>query len=1070
MAADSNVGVVASTERPRVLAVLVVHDGMPWLPSVLSTLAAQDDPVLDLVAIDNGSEDGSSELLERRIPPDRLVRLRRSVGLGEAVAAALETDAANGIDAVLIVHDDLLLAPDAARRLTDALAADPQLAAVGPKLREWREEPTLQEVGRTLDPFGRPDLGLERDELDQGQADAERDVLAVSTAGMLVRREALEAAGGFDPRMPAMGDDVDLCWRAWLAGWRVAVHPAAVGYHVAAGSRGARSLWGGVSWKPRYLAERHAVATLARNLGGVRLAWALPIAMLLAVAKTLGFLATRRVGAAIATARAWGWNALQLPVTLRRRHATQRARVRGDAEVVPLLAPAWLRLRQWADAVRAWASGSGTPELLAGAVEDRPVERGGRLVRVVREHPALTAGLGLLVVYLVGVASLLGPGSLVGGEVRPWPDDAGEFFSAYLRPFGGDPLGAVGYPSPVQAALGAASAVLGGSAWLAERVLVLGLVPLAWMTALRAGRLITALPGPRVVGATVYAASAPVAGALAQGRWGALLVAALLPAIVLQAIRVGDRRTDLRSAWRATAVLAVLGVVAIGAAPASWVLVAGALGLAGIAALRHPAGGRGRPWLRITTATVAIAALVAPWAAGVLGSVARLPAQPEVPLTAWRALTLTPVVLPGLEGGAGVGVAVALVAGLVGLGLGLGVGLRPLPVTGLVGGLVVSATLAWAAARVAPEAVWTPLYLQPGALAAAGLGMVGARAFVPALRAHAFGVRHVAAITGAALVAVGLVAGVVRVGGDPWVGVQRSLDVVPPTVTLDAERVGPYRLLLLAVDDEGVRWEVTDHDGVSMVSMGDVTSPGLGEAIERAVDGLATASDLEAGARLALAGVRDVVLTSEAAESELGALLRRQPRLEPLLTGGGQVFRVASWVPRAAVLPDDTAEALRAGRGVHLDEDAVTGLAADGPGRWRGEAGPGVVLVTEEPRGWTAQLDGEPLAEAPLPDAVAEELPRTAAFVVPERGEVVVEAGDHERHRLLVIAQAVVLAGVASLLLRPPRYAIEPRPTRGRRRVPAARDLPGLADVVDAEPERRTDVSAGAGSTGRSEA
>ncbi|QBI19208.1 glycosyltransferase [Egibacter rhizosphaerae] len=1022
---------------PGVLGVLVVHDGMSWLPGVLASLAVQDHPRFDLVAVDTGSTDGSWELLERRIPPERLLRLRDSAGVGDALAAAARVVEAPP-DTLLIVHDDLALAPDAVGRLARDLADDPTLAAVGPKLREWRERPTLQQVGRTIDRFGRVDLGLERDELDQGQYDEERDVLAVSTAGMLVRSDALDAVGGFDPRMRAMGDDIDLCWRLWLAGWRIAVQPAAVGYHAAAGTRGARPLWDGGARTPRELTERHALASLLRNHGAARLAWSLPVAALLAAAKTLALLATRRVGAAGATVRAWLWNAVQLPRTLRLRWVTQRDRERSEDEIAPLLASGEPRWQQWADTTRAWLAGSDTPALLAGTIDERAVPAGGRIGRLLRRGAAVWAGIPLLVLYLVGAASLLGSGVLLGGEIRPWPDAAGEFVAAYASPFGGEPAGTVGFPSPIQAVLGVASLGLGGSPWLAQTVLVLGLLPFAWVTALRAGRLITERSGPRVLAATLYACSPPVAGALAQARWGALVVAALFPALVLLAFRLGNPDTALPTAWRATALFVFASVVAIGAAPPAGVLVASALLLAVIVATRRDVPRHGRPRLRVAVSTVAPLLLLSPWLASLIAGSARLPAQPEVPLPAWRAIGLAPVVLPGLESTAGAMLAVVLTAALIGLGLLLGLPLRPLPVTLLVTTLIVSATAAWVAARVVPVSVWSPLMLLPGALAVGGLAAVAGRTFVPALSVHAFGLRQVSAIAGVLVVGIGLLGGLARIASDPWVGVERVEDVLPPVAGASEEL--PHRLLLLDLDDDGVRWELTGQDGPSMRGVGETESPAIAAAVGRAVEGMATGSDLGAASRLALAGVREVVLTEDAADSELRELLIRQPELEPIPTGGGRVLQVAAWVPRASVLPDRFADHLLAGRRVDASDVEPVALSG-GSDHWAGEAGPGTLLLTEDASAWAATLDGAPLDPVAVEPTV-EELPPVAAYEVPDEGSVELQVGSPWRHRTLVAGQALLALVLGSLLLRPPRLATAAR--AGRRDAPPVHALPGL--------------------------
>ncbi|MGH3666029.1 MAG: glycosyltransferase, partial [Egibacteraceae bacterium] len=570
---------------PRVAAILVVHDGVEWLNSVLATLAAQRYEALDLVVVDNASRDGSAEVLARRIPGERLITFRRNVGFARAVAAAVNHAIVAEADYLLLVHDDLVLAPDAVDLLVTAAEADLAVGVVGPKLREWSDDLVLTEVGMTIDRFGRADSRVEPDELDQGQHDRQDEVFYVSTAGMLLRRDLLRELGGFDARFPAFRDDLDLCWRAWLYGHRVEVVPDAVGYHIGA-ARGGHRFGVTRAVGARYLAERHALAAMLKHYGPARLAWVVPLGVVLAVARMAFYVTVRRFGDAGAVARASVWNLAQLPRTLRRRRVVQQRRSVADAELGHLFAKGLPGLRAYTGALGAWLAGGSVRALLddeAAATEDRLADR--PLVRFVRDHPAASTGLVLLIAYLAGLGTLLGSGQVVGGQIAPWPASTRDFLTAYASPFNGEPVGTIGFASPAQALLGALSFLGFGSRWLAQRLLVFGLVPVAWLLAMRAGRLLTPRAAPRALGATLYALSPVLLGALGRGFYGLLVGGTLLPGLVLLAVRAADRRIALDSAWRAAALLALGLVVAIASAPVlapllGFALLAGIVGLA----------------------------------------------------------------------------------------------------------------------------------------------------------------------------------------------------------------------------------------------------------------------------------------------------------------------------------------------------------------------------------------------------------------------------------------------------------------------------------------------------------
>lgn len=1006
------------TPLPRVAVVLIAHDGEEWLPSVLGTLAAQTYPALELIAVDNGSRDSSREILQRHIPGERLIAIPDDIGFGRAVAAALQHDTMTGAELLLLVHDDLALAPDAITRLVIALRQDSELAIVGPKLRDWSDDDVLQDVGMTIDRFGRAENRLEAGELDQGQHDRQMEVLYVSTAGMMIRMDALRTLGGFDARFPAFREDLDLCWRAWLAGRHVAVVPAAVGYHIAAGSRLARPFGKGRPWEARYLAERHTLAAMLKNYSLLSLAWILPVVLLLGVGKVGAFALTRRFGDAIAVLRAYAWNLVQLGRTLRRRRIVQSKRVVSDGQLSHLLAPGLPRARAYAEALGSWLAGGTTRALLD--TDDDPeadADEGRALLRLLRRHPAGLSALVLLIVYVVGLVPLLGDGHLIGGEIAPWPESARDFFRSYASPWNGDPVGSGAFASPVQALLGFASLASLGSAWLAQRLIVFSALPLAWVLALRAGRLVTTASWPRILGATLYTLSPVMLGALSQGRLGALLVGALLPGLVLLTARAADPVTPTATAWRSAALLALGLSAAVAAAPV--LALPAVLGYLVVLALVYRRRALARqPAMCIGMAGLAAVALLSPWLVGLIregGVHGRVTGNPGLPL--WRALGAVPEVVFGLGGIAGALLAASTVGLMVGAVI-LGLQARPAAVSGLVAVLTGSGVLAWGTTRLQAEWVWSPGLLIPAALAVAGLGVMAAHYLGLGLRQHAFGSRQLAVLLAAAMLTLGLVGGVARLARGPWDGLAVSPEVIPAFVAADEPSVGPYRVLLLDGRNGAVAWEVTSASGPDMVRFGTTPSRDLLRALDEAVAGVAGGVDPRAGSRLGLLNVRYIVLRGPEPERVLVDALTRQPTLEPLPSGGGRVFRVNSWLPRAAVLSPERAQMLTQLRDPGVGTDGLTALRRIRPGAYAPAPLPQGLLVVSEATSpiWRAGNDRVALER--------EEVPPVNAFTVPaDVGALDVRASGGMAHAAVAWIQALLLLGVLSLALRPPGFA-----------------------------------------------
>src|SRR6201996_7204533 len=149
--------------------------------------------------------------------------------------------------------------------LLAAAGRSPLAAVLGPKLMDLSNRRVVREAGITTDRAGRRLTGVEPGEIDQGQHDGNRAVLAVSSAGMLVRRDVWNQLGGFDDTLPLFRDDIDFCWRAHAAGYEVRVVTDAVVYHRELSARGVRRT-PATGGHPRLLDRRSALYVFAVHL------------------------------------------------------------------------------------------------------------------------------------------------------------------------------------------------------------------------------------------------------------------------------------------------------------------------------------------------------------------------------------------------------------------------------------------------------------------------------------------------------------------------------------------------------------------------------------------------------------------------------------------------------------------------------------------------------------------------------------------------------------------------------------------------------------------------------------
>ena len=273
----------------RVSAILVVHDGATWLPEVVASLASQTRAFDHIVAVDTGSIDASAKLLKgARIP---ILTMSRETGFGAAIASAVEKLPPSIENEWLwILHDDCALAPGALEALLAAVDDRPNVVMAGPKLLGWHDRTHLLEIGISIATNGARWTGLEDSEYDQGQHDGVADVLAVSTAGALIRRNVFEELGGFDQNLELFRDDVDFGWRVHTAGHGAIVVTDAIAYHAQASATERREIdvKGAFLHRPLLLDRQNAAYVLLANATW----WLLPLLAL----QLLGSAFLRAVG------------------------------------------------------------------------------------------------------------------------------------------------------------------------------------------------------------------------------------------------------------------------------------------------------------------------------------------------------------------------------------------------------------------------------------------------------------------------------------------------------------------------------------------------------------------------------------------------------------------------------------------------------------------------------------------------------------------------------------------------------------------------------------------------------
>ena len=213
---------------PDASAIVLNRNGRDYVEEAVESLLTQDLDDLEVIVVDNGSTDGSDDLLEDRFGVRiRLLRNGRNLGFGAGNNAGMRVARGRYL---LLLNNDAVAAPSMVREMVAVAEADPRTGMVSARVLDHERRDVIDTVGHLLYPDGL-NRGRGRLERDHGQYAACRRALFPSGAAALYRRAMLDEIGLFDERFFLYGDDAELGLRGRVAGWSCALAPRAVAYH-----------------------------------------------------------------------------------------------------------------------------------------------------------------------------------------------------------------------------------------------------------------------------------------------------------------------------------------------------------------------------------------------------------------------------------------------------------------------------------------------------------------------------------------------------------------------------------------------------------------------------------------------------------------------------------------------------------------------------------------------------------------------------------------------------------------------------------------------------------------------
>lgn len=259
--------------KPLVSIVILNYNGVNYLQKFLPSVLATQYDNYEVVVADNGSTDDSLQALATSFPTVKVITSPTNEGFAGGYNWALKLIQA---DYYVLLNSDVEVTPNWIEPMVNVLEANPMHGACQPKLLSYNERSNFEYAGAAggwMDTLGYPfSRGRIFDvcEQDTQQYNDIAPIFWASGAAMMIRSKLFHDLNGFDASFFAHQEEIDLCWRMHLAGYKAFCCPEAVVYHVGAGTlpRGGRKV---------FLNFRNNLVMMCKNMPYSELAWKMPL-------------------------------------------------------------------------------------------------------------------------------------------------------------------------------------------------------------------------------------------------------------------------------------------------------------------------------------------------------------------------------------------------------------------------------------------------------------------------------------------------------------------------------------------------------------------------------------------------------------------------------------------------------------------------------------------------------------------------------------------------------------------------------------------------------------------------
>ncbi len=305
-------------DKADVTIAILNYNGAELLESYLPIMGYSSSKYnVDIVVIDNHSDDLSIDLVTEWYPEIKIVELTKNYGFATGYNKGLKDI---HTEFVVIINSDVQVTENWLDPIIDAMKADITIGAAQPVIKSMEDKSSFEYAGAAggfIDALGYPFCRgriFNTIEKDHGQYKEEIEVFWASGAAMVVRNKLFKEIGGFDGGFFAHQEEIDLCWRMKMAGYNILCLPQSVVYHEGGGTLDYQN--------PRkdFLNFRNNLYLLTKNMYLTSLLWLIPIRLILDGIAGIKFLFEGKPKSTLAIIRAHLSFYIHLPLVMERRN------------------------------------------------------------------------------------------------------------------------------------------------------------------------------------------------------------------------------------------------------------------------------------------------------------------------------------------------------------------------------------------------------------------------------------------------------------------------------------------------------------------------------------------------------------------------------------------------------------------------------------------------------------------------------------------------------------------------------------------------------------------------------